>query len=97
MDQPDTCGARLLPTYIQLQEYPTVVDNITLQLAAGSAYWEHQDASTGEKETILLTVNGKRTALVHGWEWGDIRDGPDARFNATIKRGPCQHPILPNT
>ena len=76
------------------QEHDTVVQNITLKLAAAYAYWTRDvPGLAGTQETLLLPVNGARVPLLHGWEWGDKRTGSDARYNKTLQRGPC-HSLL---
>lgn len=76
------------------QEHDTIVQNITLKLAAAYAYWTRDvPGLAGTQETLILPVNGTRGPLLHGLEWADMRTGSDARYNKTLERGPC-HSLL---
>lgn len=76
-----------------------VLGGPSLGLAAAYPYWQRLGPTTGKKETIILTVDGKREPLLHGPEFGDLHAGTNCtldvcadmccRYNATVRRGPC--------
>ena len=76
-----------------------VLGGPSLGLAAAYPYWQRLSPTTGKKETLILTVDGKREPLLHGPEFGDLHAGTNCtldvcadmccRYNATVRRGPC--------